>query len=131
MHVSCISHTWFIYNLNTIFYLHNIYKEMYAPCPFLITPFCRLEFPPLSLGILPLLTWGNPSFVSWHKFPSILVPGWLYTDPPFLTHSLTPLPTVPRLECMPSYDDSAISASHSPIQLDMVFYNYCIIYIQH
>jgi hypothetical protein len=46
-HVSCISHTWFIYNLNTIFYLHNIYKEVPAPNPFLTSPFCCLEIPPL------------------------------------------------------------------------------------
>jgi hypothetical protein len=36
---------------------------------------------PYSLELSPYLL-GIPSFVSWRESPSILVPGWLYTNPP-------------------------------------------------
>ncbi len=55
--------------------------EVHAPNPFLTSPFCRLEIPPPT-SWKPSLTLGNPSFVSWREFPSTLVQGWLYSDPP-------------------------------------------------
>ncbi len=80
--VSCISHTWFVYIVNTIFYQHNIYMEVHAPNLFWTSPFCCLEIPPPTSWKPSLYLLGNPSFVSWREFPSTLVPGWLYTDPP-------------------------------------------------
>jgi hypothetical protein len=49
------------------------------------------------------------------RFPSTLIPGWLYTDPPFPPIPFSPSPMVPHFKCMPSYDDITISTSHSPI----------------
>ncbi len=50
--------------------------------PLFDNPFSLLGNPsPYSLKLSPYLL-GNPSFVSWREFPSTLVPGWLYTNPP-------------------------------------------------
>jgi hypothetical protein len=59
---------------------------------------------------------GNPSSMSWRESLSTPIPGWLCTDPPppFLPLPFFPSPTVPHFKCMPSYNDIAISASHSP-----------------
>jgi hypothetical protein len=81
---------------------HSLFVA-WNPSPYLLEPFPYLL--------------GNPSYVSWRKFPSTLVPSWLYTDPP--PHSPSPLSSsqwFPLLKCMPSHEDIAISDSHSLIQ---------------
>jgi hypothetical protein len=86
---------------------------------------------PNPFGNPPLL--GNPypyslsspltyleSLLSWRKFPSTLIPGWPYTDPPFSSSFPFPLPQRFPISntCLPtSYDDIEISASHSPIHV--------------
>jgi hypothetical protein len=51
MHVSCSSHTRFIYNLNTIFYWHNIHTEGTCSHPF-VTPFLSPAPPPFPHFLL-------------------------------------------------------------------------------
>ncbi len=65
-----------------VFYLTS-YLEVHAHNPFFDNPFITWKSLPYLLG--------NPSFVSWRKFPSTLVPGWLYTEPP----SPSPFPLSP------------------------------------
>ncbi len=92
--------------------------EMHAPI-LLIIPFCGLEILSLFLfpGTLPLLTWKSLLCVV-ARIPVRSDP-WLAVHilTPFLPIPFSPSSTVPLLKCMPFYDDIAISASHSPIQL--------------
>ncbi len=89
-----------------------------------------LENPyPYSLNTY-FLTW-NPSSMLWCEFPSTQIPCWLYSDPPplFLPIPFSPFPTVPHFKYMSSYDDIAISASHSPLQLlqiSLLLHELCI-----
>jgi hypothetical protein len=102
MHVSCISHTWFIYNLNTILYQHNIYP-IGTICTILAwywrsTPqsFCN---PPSCLGIPPLSL--DPSLLTWKSLlwrdsrPLRSLVGCILTFPPppsSAPHFLFPFP---------------------------------------
>jgi hypothetical protein len=53
----------------------------------------------------------------WREFPSTLVLGWRYTEPPSPSPFPLPLPNgSPCFKCMPSQDDIATSALHRPIQ---------------
>ncbi len=96
-----MSHTWFIYNLNTILYYHDIHtigmictrlalyrRYMHNP----------LDNPPCLENPSPvpephLLTW-NPSFASWCNSCPLwsLVACVLTSSPPFPPHPLLPLP---------------------------------------
>ncbi len=91
---------------------------MHASKPLSDNPFLLPGNPsPHSLETFPLLTWKSllcvVARIPVHSGPWLAV-NW---PPPLLPNSPFPLPTVPLLECMPSYDDIAISASHSPIHL--------------
>ncbi len=69
--------------------------------------------------ILPYLL-GNPSFVSWREFPSTLVRGWLYTDPP---HS--PLPH------SPSQQFPLLNACPRPLKMTLRYRLYIVRYSYH
>jgi hypothetical protein len=126
MHVSCISHKWFIYKHNPLLaqHIHN-WHDMYKisvileeHTPILLYPPSCLGIPPLFLG--PLLTYLEIPPLAWcesHPLRSLV--GYKLTFPPFLCSPFPfPLPlTVPHFNHVPSYDNITTSASHSPIQI--------------
>ncbi len=90
--------------------------EVHAPSPFSITPFCYLEIPPLILWNPPLTYLEIPPLCPGANSRPLWSLVGCRPNPPRPPYSPFPLPTVPLLKCMPSYDDIAISASHGPIQ---------------
>jgi hypothetical protein len=91
--------------------------EVHTPNPFLTSPFCCLEIPPpiswkpfLTYLEIPPLCRGTNSHPLWSQVGCILTP-------PHSPIPLSPSQRFPLLKCMPSHNDIAISASHSPIQL--------------
>jgi hypothetical protein len=100
--------------------LHDIYGGA-CPNPFdnplllgNLYPY-SLKLPSYLLGIPPLCRGANPHPL-WSQVGCILAP------PPFLPIPIFSSPTVLLVKRMPSYDDIAISASHSLIQLYIFFY---------
>jgi hypothetical protein len=88
MHVSCASHAWFIFNLNTevLFY--------YRPY---ITVFTRKSMPHLTQPLAfhqPTFTYlKNQLVFSWWRIYITLVPGLLTTAPPFASSPTLSHPT--------------------------------------
>ncbi len=128
MHVSCFSHTWFIYNLNIIFVRceHTCavihirtalsWISLCWPVPPLASLFCLLPFP-LCKWTTPFYLLGDPFLVivvgmSIHTRP------WLVIDcPPLAPYPPPPLPTAPTVHV------TCLQRWHHNISY-IVWYNY-------
>jgi hypothetical protein len=100
MYISCFSHTWFIYNLNTTFIRCRytcamVHIHMYSILkyhPVIQSSLCFPLYPlPLCDKLPPLLTWKSLFWWSWCESPSTLVTGWWFTAHPLLP--ILPLPS--------------------------------------
>ncbi len=105
MHVSCLSHTWFIYNLNTIFIrcdhtcavLHNAqHFHEYRSIDKSLHPVSFFaHFSTLCINEPHRFTYLEiPFWWSRCECPSILVPGWWSTAHPLFPNPPPPLPAV-------------------------------------
>ncbi len=108
MLVACPSHTWFVYNLNTIFIrCEHTCAAIHIRTALSWTPFYWPIPPPASLlaHLQPpawvnhpfLLTWRSLFWWSWCKYPSTLAPGWWSTAHPLRRNPPPPFPTAPTV----------------------------------
>ncbi len=84
MHVSCSSHTWFIYNLNTVLLLAFIqYYDMIHMYRLAISVMAHFLFTPLADSLLPPFPFTYlESLLLCGAILSTLVPGYSWTDLP-------------------------------------------------